>query len=146
MKKSVHTFICIVLCNCLISSAAVKGPNYNGLRSMGMGNTTVAVTTDRTAIFHNPAGLSLLKDKIEVSISPLIFAIDGKFFTLIDAMVQQGGKLKDINDIDADFIDMLNNLDGDWVGFRWIPEVTCATKNIGFGYYKVLPVVVRIES
>ena len=38
------------------SLAAPNGPQYDDLRSMGMGGTTVAVTTDRTAIFHNPAG------------------------------------------------------------------------------------------
>ncbi len=125
---------------------AVKGPNYYGLRSMGMGNTTVAVTTDRTAIFHNPAGLGLLKDKLQVSISPLIFAIDGKFFKIVNAMVEQGDKLTDISKIDADFIEMLNDLDGEWVGLEWIPEITAATNNLGFGVYTVFPVGVRIES
>lgn len=135
--------ICVVAGICF---AAIKGPQYYGLRSMGMGNTTVAVTTDRTAIFHNPAGLSLLKDKIEISISPLILSIDGKFIRVLKAMAEHGDKLTDLSKIDSDFIEMLNDLDGEWVGFEYIPEITAATKNLGFGIYTVLPIGVRIES
>lgn len=142
---TIKSFYCLIVVFWL-GYAGIKGPNYNSIRSMGMGNTTVAVTTDRTAIFHNPAGLSLLKDKIDVSISPLVVSIDGKLLTLINAMKEQGWKLGDLDNIDSDFIDMLNRLDGEWVGVEYIPEMTVAAKNIGFGMYAVFPVNVRLES
>jgi|GEM_PF-3011240 len=129
-----------------IGFSAVKGPKYYDLRSMGMGNTTVAVTTDRTAIFHNPAGLSLLKDKIDVSISPLMMGIDGKFGTIVRAMAEQGDKLSDLAEIDQDFMDMLSDVDGEWVGLEYTPEITVAAKNLGFGIYSNFPIGMRIES
>jgi hypothetical protein len=123
-----------------------KGPSYNDIRSMGMGNTTVAVTTDRTAIFHNPAGLSLLREYIDISISPLAASVDGDFITLVRAMADNKSKLSNLSNIDADFINTINQFDGKWVGFAYLPEVTIAAHNIGFGFYSVLPVQTKIES
>lgn len=147
MKK--NNTMKVVCCFVLLSGfafAAVKGPNYDDLRSMGMGNTTVAVTTDRTAIFHNPAGLNLLKDRIEISISPLIFSIDGKFGDMVRAMADHGEKLTDLDLVDDDFIDMINDMDGEWVGLEYLPEITIASNNIGFGVYSNFPLGMRIES
>ncbi|MBD3391462.1 MAG: hypothetical protein GF418_05385 [Chitinivibrionales bacterium] len=123
-----------------------RGPNYDGVRSMGMGNTTVAVTTDRTAVFHNPAGLGLLKDKVDISVSPLVASADGEFVRLIKALTEQGHKLSDIALIDSTLIDTINALDGYWMGVQYIPEFTVAKKNLGFGMYTVWPVGLRVES
>jgi|GEM_PF-5526079 len=120
-----------------------RGPNYDGVRSMGMGNTTVAVTTDRTAIFHNPAGLGLLKEKVDISVAPLIFSADGQFVRLVKALAKEGYKFSDITLIDQTLIDTINALDGYWMGFQYIPEVTVARKNIGFGIYSVWPAGLR---
>ncbi|MCH2532926.1 MAG: hypothetical protein MK008_00620 [Bdellovibrionales bacterium] len=35
---------------------------YNGVRSLGMGGATIAVTNDETALLNNPAGLGKLRD------------------------------------------------------------------------------------
>jgi hypothetical protein len=113
---------------------------------MGMGNTTVAVTTDRTAIFHNPAGLGLLQDKVDISLTPIMLSVDGKFITLINALNKEGKKLSDISQIDKEFIDTINALDGYWMGVEYMPQLTIAKKNIGFGVYSVWPVNLRIES
>jgi hypothetical protein len=113
---------------------------------MGMGNTTVAVTTDRTAIFHNPAGLGLLKEKVDISIAPLIFSADGQFVRLIKALSKEGSKFSDISQIDQELIDTINALDGYWMGLQYIPEFTIAKKNLGFGMYTVWPVGLRVES
>lgn len=128
-----------------IGYAGVKGPYYDDIRALGMGNTSVAVTTDRTAIFHNPAGLCLIDD-VQFSFTPLAVGIDGIFFTLLQQMVDQGHKLEDLSLVDAEFIDMINEYDGQWVGVKYIPEVTIAAKRIGFGVYTVFPLGVRIES
>ncbi len=125
---------------------SVQGPYYDDVRALGMGNTTVSVTTDRTAIFHNPAGLCLIKDKAQISFTPIAFSIDGVFFSLLDQMIIHGHKLEDLALIDDEFIDMINKYDGQWVGLEYIPEVTVATKRMGFGMYSVFPIGVRIES
>lgn len=129
-----------------VSTAAIKGPQYNSIRSMGMGNTSIAITTDRTAIFHNPAGLSLLTSDIDISLSPVSTAVDGKLITILKALKEHGGSLNDIANIGPDFIDMLYDLDGQWVGLNYIPEATVVTRNLGFGIYSIIPVSVRIES
>ena len=144
-NKTIKVLCCLVLVSGF-AFAAIKGPNYDDLRSMGMGNTTVAVTTDRTAIFHNPAGLNLLKDRIEISISPLIFSIDGKFGDMVRAMAEHGDKLTDLDLVDDSFIDMINDMDGEWVGLEYLPEITIAAKNIGFGVYSTFPLGMRLES
>ena len=128
-----------------IGYAGVKGPYYDDIRALGMGNTSVAVTTDRTAIFHNPAGLCLIED-VQFSFTPLAVGIDGIFFTLLQQMVDQGHKLEDLSLVDDEFIDMINKYDGQWVGVKYIPEITIASKRIGFGVYSVFPLGVRIES
>ena len=125
---------------------SVRGPYYDDIRALGMGNTTVSVTTDRTAIFHNPAGLCLIRDKAQISATPFAFSIDGVFFTLLDQMLIHGHKLEDLSLIDDPFLDMINKYDGEWVGFAYIPEFTVATKRMGFGMYTVFPIGVRIES
>ena len=125
---------------------SVKGPYYDDVRALGMGNTTVSVTTDRTAIFHNPAGLCLIRDKAQISLTPLAFSVDGVFFSLLDQMLIHGHKLEDLALIDNEFLDMINKYDGEWVGFSYIPEFTVATKRMGFGMYTVFPIGVRIES
>lgn len=125
--------------------SSVRGPNYKDIRAMGMGNTTVAVTTDRTAIFHNPAGLCLIDD-VQYSITPLAAAVDGIFITILREMAAHGDKLSNLDNIDADFINMINDYDGQWVGFEYIPEITVASENLGFGVYSVFPIGVRIES
>ena len=124
----------------------VQGPYYDDIRALGMGNTTVSVTTDRTAIFHNPAGLCLIKDKAQISLTPIAFSVDGVFFSLLDQMIIHGHKLEDLALIDNEFLDMINKYDGEWVGFSYIPEFTVATKRMGFGMYTVFPIGVRIES
>jgi tetratricopeptide (TPR) repeat protein len=124
----------------------VHGPKYDDIRALGMGNTSVAVTTDRTAIFHNPAGLSLLKDSIQFSITPLAVSIDGILFTILDQMAKQGGKLGDMNRIDSNFMDVIYRYDGQWVDFSYMPEITITGKNMGFGSYTVLPIGASIES
>jgi hypothetical protein len=111
-----------------------------------MGGTAVAVTTDRTAIFHNPAGLGLLKDKIDLSITPVIASVDGKLSTVFGAMSEHGDKLSDIAKIDDEFINELNGLDGYWIGVDYLPEATIAKRNLGFGMYSVFPFAVRLES
>jgi hypothetical protein len=136
----------VVLWMVTAATAGPRGPNYDGIRSMGMGNTTVAVTTDRTAIFHNPAGLSLIKDKVDISVSPLVFGVDGKIVSILKAIASQGGKLGNLNNVDEEFISTLNDIDGEWVGADYIPEFTVAKKNMGFGFYTVLPVGVRVET
>lgn len=123
-----------------------RGPNYNDIRAMGMGNSTVAVTTDRTAIFHNPAGLSLIKEKIDVSLSPIVLGIDGKLITILKTMASQGDKMSNLSNIDNEFIDELNVIDGEWVGLQYIPEFTVAKKNLGFGFYSTWPLGVRVET
>jgi hypothetical protein len=126
--------------------AKIKGPNYYDIRTMGMGNTTVTVTTDRTSIFHNPAGLGLIKNEVQFSASPIAAAVDGIFITLLKEMNEQGHKLKNLAEVDQEFIDMLNEYDGQWVGLEYIPEFTVAAENIGFGIYSVFPIGVRVES
>jgi hypothetical protein len=113
---------------------------------MGMGNVSVTFVTDRTSIFYNPAGLSLLKNVVELSISPIILSVDGKFITLLKAVKDHKSKLTDISEIDEDFIEMLNEMDGQWVGFKYLPEIVFVTDNLGFGIYSTLPVNVRVES
>jgi tetratricopeptide (TPR) repeat protein len=125
--------------------SSVRGPNYRDIRALGMGNTTVAVTTDRTAIFHNPAGLCMIDD-VQYSITPIAVAIDGIFITLLKEMVDQGDKLSNLDSVDASFIEMINEYDGQWVGFEYLPEITVASENLGFGMYSVFPIGVRIES
>ena len=129
-----------------VNFAAISGPNYNSVRSMGMGNVSVTIATDRTAIFNNPAGLCYFKDLIDLSLSPVVLSVDGRFVTLVKALNNHKDKLADISEIDEDFIDMLNEMDGQWVGFQYLPEITIATKNLGFGIYSTLPVSVRVES
>lgn len=136
---------CFSLC-IIVASAKIKGPNYYDIRTLGMGNTTVTVTSDRSSIFHNPAGLGLIKKEVQFSVSPLAASVDGIFITLMKQMVDHGDKLQDLSKVDQDFIDMLNEYDGQWVGIEYIPEITVASENIGFGIYSVLPIGVRIES
>ncbi len=129
-----------------LTFSATKGPRYKDIRAMGMGNSTVAVTTDRTAIFHNPAGLSQIRDSVELSFTPIAAAIDGIFLTILKEMIEHGDKLSDINNVDQEFIDILNKYDGKWVGLEYNPEFTIAAENIGFGMYSVFPLGIRIES
>jgi hypothetical protein len=136
----------LIACCASAFAAGPRGPNYEGIRSMGMGNTTVAVTTDRTAIFHNPAGLGLIKDKVDISFTPLMLSVDGKLITILDVIASQGWKLKNINNIDTNFINALNGIDGQWVGINYTPEFTIAKKNLGFGFYADYPVGVRVET
>lgn len=126
--------------------SAIQGPDYDDIRAMGMGNTVTPVTTDRTAIFHNPAGLAFIKDKFQCSFVPVGIAIDGAFSSLVAEMINQGDKLSDLNKVDQDFLDMISEYDGNWAGFSYIPEITLATKRFGFGMYSVLPIGVMIES
>ncbi|MBD3344811.1 MAG: hypothetical protein GF401_07085 [Chitinivibrionales bacterium] len=138
----------IVIVWTLSINAAPPGPNYHGIRSMGMGNTTVAVTTDRTAIFHNPAGLGLLRDKVQISSRPLIFAIDGEFFDYLELLGKYKDEMSDIETIagNTQFMDDISSRDGYWAGVEYIPEITVATKNLGFGIYSVWPIGLRIET
>jgi len=138
--------ICIVSLLAGSGITAVRGPNYDDIRALGMGNTTIPVTTDRTAIFHNPAGLCLIKDDLQFSFTPIAFGIDGIFFELIQQMVDNRAKLSDLAKIDQDFLDMINQYDGQWVGLQYFPEFTVASRRMGFGVYTVLPIGVRIES
>lgn len=144
MKKLLLFYVLVLAIT--FSFSAIKGPNYHGIRTMGMGNTTVAVTTNRTAIFHNPAGLGLLKNKMEVSITPFVAAIDGKFFSLLGKMLDQSDALGDLENITPEVIDLFSEFDGEWVGFELLPEVTVATENLGFGIYSVWPVEFMVES
>ncbi|MBD3319867.1 MAG: hypothetical protein GF350_02100 [Chitinivibrionales bacterium] len=138
----------VILIAVMMIFAAPKGPNYNGIRSMGMGNTTVAVTTDRTAIFHNPAGLGLLRDKVQISTRPLVFAIDGEFFDYLKLLDEYDEEIQDIEKIagNEEFIDDISKRDGYWAGVQYLPEITVATKNLGFGIYSVWPIGLRIET
>ncbi len=111
-----------------------------------MGNTTVTVSSDRSSIFHNPAGLGLIKNEVQISASPLAASVDGMFITLMKQMLDHGDKLGNLSKVDQEFIDMLNEYDGQWVGIEYIPEITVASENIGFGVYSVLPIGMRIES
>ncbi|MBD3419961.1 MAG: hypothetical protein GF398_07590 [Chitinivibrionales bacterium] len=145
ISKTALTFAFAAVITCLLD-AAPKGPAYDGIRSMGMGNTTVAVTTDRTAIFHNPAGLSLLQDDLQVSLAPVIMSFFGNITDYIDFVGEHGDKLDDINQIDTTFIQDLSSLDGQWIGLDYFPEFTVATKNLGFGFYSVWPVALSGET
>ncbi len=138
--------ICIIAIGVINVIAGIRGPNYYDIRALGMGNTTVAVTSGRTAIFHNPAGLSLIKNRVEISASPLAAAIDGVFITILKQMLEHGDKLGSLDNVDDEFIEMINEYDGQWVGLEYIPEITVASDNIGFGIYSVFPLGVRIES
>jgi hypothetical protein len=139
----------LILCCCIagLSSAAPKGPRYYDLRSMGMGNTTVATATDRTALFHNPAGLGLLKEDVELSIRPAMFSIDGAVTNYINMFSKNKDKLANISQLaDSALFNDLDKVDGNWVGFDYTPEITLAKKNLGFGVYSVLPLGFRIET
>lgn len=140
--KMISCFL-IVVCS---GHTSVKGPYYDDIRALGMGNTTVSVTTDRTAIFHNPAGLCLIRDKAQISATPFAFSIDGVFFSILDQMLIHGHKLENLALVDDSFLDMINKYDGEWVGFSYMPEFTVATRMMGFGMYTVFPIGVRIES
>ncbi len=146
MKHNFYTIVTLVLSLSLPVLSAIQGPDYHDIRAMGMGNTSTAVTTDRTAVFHNPAGLAYIREKLQFSLSPLVFEIDGIFFDLVREMVKQGDKLSDLNKVDDDFINMISEHDGNWAGFSYIPEFTIATKKLGFGVYSVLPIGLMIES
>jgi hypothetical protein len=114
---------------------------------MGMGNTTVATTTDRTAIFHNPAGLGLLKDKIDISIAPLGVSLGGPIRDIINSIISYGSDLGDFDRlVENGFLDTLASYDGDYLLMEYIPQVTIAKRNLGFGYYSTFPVVVRPET
>ncbi len=129
-----------------VLSAAPRGPNYEGIRSMGMGNTNVAVTTDRTAIFHNPAGLGLLGEELQISTRPFILGLDGSFSKYASTLGRHQDKLSDLSKIDDPFLEDLDSLDGLWTGIDYIPEITVATKNMGFGVYSVWPLGMKIET
>jgi hypothetical protein len=139
-------FLPVIFCSTMVWAVGPRGPNYEGVRSMGMGNTTVSVTTDRTAIFHNPAGLGLLKDKVDISLTPFMMSVDGKLVTILNAILKQGGKLSNLSNIDSNFINTLSDIDGYWVGADYTPEFTVAKKNLGFGCYATWPVGVRVET
>lgn len=146
MQKIVITvFFCVVFVGAALA-ASPRGPQYEGIRSMGMGNTTVAVTTDRTAIFHNPAGLGLLKDQFQLSITPVMLSIDGKILTYLNILNKQKDALADIKNIDSSFFNAIGELDGYWAGLEYSPEITIAKKNLGFGFYTTLPLDVKIET
>ena len=146
-KRGMHVMAPVVLFFWACGAAAlIRGPNYDDIRALAMGNASVAVTTDRTAIFHNPAGLSLLRDKVEFSVTPVVASMHGNVVKLFNAMKDQGSKLNSLGAIDQDFIDMVNDLDGEWYSVNYLPEVTVAGKNIGFGFYSVWPVTARIEG
>lgn len=144
-NKMIKT-VTVLLLSSIALFAGVKGPHYNDIRTMGMGNTTVAVTTDRTAVYHNPAGLNLIGDKIQYSIAPLSLSIDGKFGTILKFMAENGGELSNFESITSDLLEEVNSFDGDWVGLELLPEITIASKNLGFGIYSVWPVAVMVES
>ncbi len=136
----------LTVCSVLVLSAP-RGPNYEDLRAMGMGNTTVATTTDRTAIFHNPAGLGLLKEKIDVSIAPLGVSLGGPIGDIFNSIASYGADLGDFSKlVENGFLDTLATYDGDYLLMEYIPQVTIAKKNLGFGYYSTFPVMVRPET
>ncbi len=150
MKRRGNNFMIKMLCSLLlvvgIGFTLTRGPNYKDIRTMGMGNTTVSVTTDRTSIFHNPAGLSMIDRELQFSFSPIAVGIDGIFATILKQMSKHGSKLSNLDKVDNAFIDMINEYDGQWVGLEYIPEITVAKENLGFGIYSVFPLGVRIES
>jgi hypothetical protein len=139
------TLVCLLLLAAMAFGAPL-GPRYYDIRCMGMGNTTVAVTTDRTAIFHNPAGLGLLKDKFEFSLTPLLLSVDGKLLTYLSVLNKQKSKLTNIANIDSSFFNAIGPLDGYWAGIKYAPEISMARKNLGFGIYSTFPLDVRIET
>lgn len=153
MRKptAAQVFVICLFAVCRFAGAEVrvpKGPSYDGIRSLGMGNTNVAVTTDRTAIFHNPAGLGLLKDRLQISARPLVGRLDGKVGSYVDLIATHGDKMTDIDQIaqsDQFFMD-LDEVDGQWMNFEYIPEITIATKNLGFGMYGTVPFGARLET
>jgi hypothetical protein len=55
-----------------ISYAQEVRENYNGVRSLGMGGTGVAVVNDETAMHTNPAGLGRLRESYGTVIDPEI--------------------------------------------------------------------------
>jgi hypothetical protein len=145
IKIQTPSILIIVLSSML--TAAPKGPQYNDIRAMGMGNTSVAVATDRTALFHNPAGLGLLKDEVQISTRPLVFSIDGNVTRYFDLFSRHKDQLANISKMaDSSLFNDLDKIDGSWVGFDYLPEITIAKKNLGFGIYSVLPLGMRIET
>ncbi len=138
----------ISLLTCIVALASSpKGPNYDGIRSMGMGNTNVAVTTDRTAIFHNPAGLGLLKDEFQLSVKPINFSVQGTFFSYLDFLRRNGNKFGDIKNLaDSTLFADLDKYDGKWTKLEYLPEITLAKKNFGAGVYGVMPVNLSVET
>jgi hypothetical protein len=149
MNRSKRTALAgiVIVAITLAAHGFPRGPFYNGLRSMGMGNTTVAVTTDRTAIFHNPAGLSLITDRIDLAVSPMVFSIDGNLFEMLEESARHSSVFADVGkELNPDVVDAIYALEKDWVGMQYLPEITVAKKNLGFGIYSTWPVGLRFES
>ncbi len=145
-KSPVHVTMTLTLLSAALLYAGPKGPNYDDLRSMAMGNTTVAVTTDRTAIFHNPAGLGLLRDDLELSITPIGMFVDGRVISTIGELLEHQDNLSDFDNINDDVVSSIQEIDGQRVSLGYIPEISVAKKNLGFGMYSVVPVGFRVES
>ncbi len=55
-------FITILLFNLSTAQASERREFYNGVRSLGMGDSSVAIVNDETALILNPAALGKLRD------------------------------------------------------------------------------------
>jgi hypothetical protein len=84
MKSKIFIFTFALPAMLLLSPNAIAGERYefyNGIRSMGMGGTTVAIVNDETALIGNPAALGRLRDF---------------FITVADPEIEESAETSDI--------------------------------------------------
>ncbi len=142
------------------NSYTSEGDEFLTPRQNGMANTGYSLSDDENVLYYNPAGLGistsnsnyfsmLYSGVINYGEKAIINAIHKRFASLIktqniggfalDAAYYDfkeesggGGKLSDINNIDPDFIDMLNSLEGGSKNDRYFIS-------LGWGYMPKAP-------
>lgn len=149
MNKTRNILLTLALtassCLALVATREM-GPVYFGIRHNGMGNTSVAIVDDRYSLFNNPAGLDLFKERIEVSLCPLLLHLDNKFADIAAFLINREAQLKDPNLYDREFFDEFSNIDARWAKLGYLPEATIVTRHFGLGAYNVLSTRVAAET
>lgn len=101
---------------------------FNGVRSLGMGGTQVAIVNDETALLGNPAALGRLRDK---------------FVTLVDPEIDASETVERVVGLDVlQFLspqDVLDSLETKALGTRFHQTAqifpSFVVTNFGFGFY-----------
>lgn len=120
-----------------LMAATVQGPQYMTARALGMGGASIAVADDRTALYSNPAGLNVFKDKISFSLPS--FAVNYDPNTLFIGLLT-GTRLSHFGNpgqIDRSFVEELQKVQGEHIRNTVLPEGDLVFRNMGFGVYGV---------